>query len=78
MVAVKIYTTEWCGFCRAAKAFFKENKIAYREIRVDRDQKAAEEMIKKSGQTGVPVIDVRGKIIVGFDQSALKKALKIK
>ncbi len=78
MVAVKIYTTEWCGFCKAAKAFFKENKIAYREIAVDKDPKEAEKMIKLSGQAGVPVIDIGGKIIVGFDQAALKKALKIK
>ncbi|MBI4015435.1 MAG: NrdH-redoxin [Candidatus Aenigmarchaeota archaeon] len=78
MVAVKIYTTEWCGFCKAAKAFFKENKIVYREIRVDKDTKSAEDMIKKSGQTGVPVIEIGGKIIVGFDQPALKKALKLK
>ena len=75
---MKIYTTEWCGFCRAAKAFFKENGVKYREVAVDKDRKAAEEMIKKSGQTGVPVIEVGGKIIVGFDQAALRKALKLK
>ncbi len=75
---VKIYTTTWCVFCKAAKEFFKENKVPYTEVNVENDPKAAEEMIEKSGQMGVPVIDIGGKIIVGFDLEAIKKALGLK
>ena len=57
------------------KEFFKQNKINYKEIDVGSSTKAAQEMIKKSGQMGVPVTDINGKIIVGFDKSALKKVL---
>ena len=60
------------------KDFLKENNIKFKEIDVSSDQKAAQEMIKKSGQLGVPVIDIDGTIIVGFNKLALKQALDIK
>ncbi len=75
---VKIFTTPTCPWCMRTKEFFKSNNIKYKEINVVEDQKAAEEMVKKSGQRGVPVIDINGQIIVGFDEPALKKALHIK
>lgn len=75
---VKIYTTTHCVYCGMAKEFFKKNDIKYTEINVEEDDKAAEEMIEKSGQMGVPVIDVDGKIIVGFNRPALEKALHLK
>ncbi|MDI6721518.1 MAG: Uxx-star family glutaredoxin-like (seleno)protein [Candidatus Aenigmarchaeota archaeon] len=75
---VTIYTTSTCHFCKLAKEFFQQNSVKYKEINVEDDEKAAEEMIEKSGQMGVPVIDIDGKIIVGFDRSAIKKALGIK
>ncbi|MBI4451349.1 glutaredoxin family protein [Candidatus Woesearchaeota archaeon] len=74
---VTIYTTPTCPYCHQAKEFFKENKVAFKEVNVAADRKAAEDMIEKSGQMGVPVIDVGGQIIVGFDKAALKKALKL-
>ncbi len=74
---VKIYTTKFCPWCQRAKGFFKENRVKYKEIDVGSDLKAAKEMIEKSGQQGVPVIEVDKKIIVGFDESALRKAIKI-
>ena len=77
MAKVKIYTTTMCGFCKSEKEFLKQNNVEFEEINVEKDQKAAEEMIKKSGQTGVPVTEVNGKIIVGFDKDALKKELKL-
>ncbi len=77
-MAVKIYTTPTCPWCKKTKEFFKENKIKFTEINVASNQKAAKEMIDKSGQTGVPVIDVNGTLIVGFDESKLRKALKLK
>ena len=72
---VTIYTTPTCVYCKMAKAFFVEHNIAYSEKNVATDDAAREDMIKKSGQLGVPVIDVNGTIIVGFDQRALQKSL---
>lgn len=60
------------------KDFLAEHKIKFRDIDVGKDQKAADEMLKKSGQMGVPVIDIDGKIIVGFDQDAIAEALRKK
>jgi len=60
------------------KEFLKKNKIDFEEIDVSKDQKAAQEMIEKTGQMGVPVIDVDGKIIVGYNVTILKEALKLK
>lgn len=75
--SVTIYSTPTCVYCRLAKQFFAENNISFAEIDVAEDSLAAQKMIKLSGQSGVPVIDVDGKIIVGFDKPALKKLLKI-
>lgn len=75
-MAVTIYTTTTCPYCRMAKEFFKKNDVKYTEINVEKDPKAAEEMIEKSGQMGVPVIDINGKVIVGFDKNAIERALK--
>ena len=74
---VKVYSTPTCPYCEMAKAFLKENSIKFEEINVAGNQKAAIEMIEKSGQSGVPVIDIDGRIIIGFNKPALKKALNI-
>ena len=58
-----------------AKEFLKQNNVSYEEVNVAADPRRADEMIEKSGQTGVPVIDIDGKIIVGFDKRAMKDAL---
>lgn len=81
MSGIKIYTTSTCPFCRAAKEFFKANNIAYEEHDVVVDEKARNEMMEKSKQMGVPVIDINGKIFVGFGPSTkeqIKKELNIK
>lgn len=75
---VKVYSTPTCPYCHAAKDFLKENNIEFKDIDVSKDHDSAQEMIEKSGQMGVPVIDINGTIIVGFDKAAMKKALKIK
>lgn len=75
---VKVYSTPTCPYCDMAKKFLKENKVEFENIDVSRDEKAAEEMVEKSGQMGVPVLEINGEIIVGFDKEAMKKALKIK
>ncbi|MEW6222898.1 MAG: glutaredoxin family protein [Candidatus Hadarchaeota archaeon] len=74
---VVVYTTPTCPFCMMAKDFLKNNKVDYMEINVAEDRKAVMEMMKKSGQMGVPVLDIGGEIVVGFDRDAIKKALKI-
>ena len=75
---VKIYTIPTCPWCMKTKEFLKENKIKFTDINVASDKKAAKEMIKKSGQMGVPVIEIDKQLIVGFDEEKLKKALKLK
>lgn len=78
MAKVKIYSTPTCPWCKKTKEFLKENKVKFTDFDVSSDRKAAKEMIEKSGQRGVPVIDIDGEIISGYNESALKKALKIK
>ena len=77
-MVVKVYSTTWCPWCNMAKKFLKQNNIAFEDINVEEDVNAAREMIQKSGQTGVPVLDINGKIIIGFDREAIKKALNLK
>ena len=77
MPKVKVYSTPTCPWCHRAKEFLDELKVEYDDINVVEDQKAAEEMVNKSGQRGVPVIDIDGEIIVGFNPDAIKKALKM-
>lgn len=74
-MTIKIYTTPTCPWCKKAKEFLKKNKIKYTAIDVSLNQKAAQEMFKKSKQMGVPVLDINGKIIVGFDPEGISKAL---
>lgn len=77
MSKVTIYTTPTCHFCDMAKKFFKENNVKYESVDVTKDPMKAQEMIEKSGQMGVPVIDVDGEIVIGFMKERLKKLLKI-
>jgi len=76
-MVVKVYSTPICPYCNMAKDFLKENNIEFEEVNVAEDPSKAQELVEKSGQTGVPVIDVEGKIIVGFDKEALKQALNL-
>ncbi|MBI4088125.1 glutathione S-transferase N-terminal domain-containing protein [Candidatus Kaiserbacteria bacterium] len=78
MSKVTIYTTPTCVYCKRTKAFFGEHNVAYTEKDVASDSAAREEMIKKSEQMGVPVIDIDGAIVVGFDQPKLAELLEIK
>ena len=77
IMSVKIYTTNHCPYCVMAKEFFKKNDVAYTEINVEEDEAAAEEMIEKSGQMGVPVIVIGDKLTVGFDQERLQELLAV-
>lgn len=75
--SVTIFTTPSCVYCKMAKEFFKKNNVSYEERDVAADAAAREEMVKKSGQFGVPVIEANGTIIIGFDQQRLKRAFGI-
>ncbi|MBI2645111.1 glutathione S-transferase N-terminal domain-containing protein [Candidatus Uhrbacteria bacterium] len=77
MPNITIYSTPTCGYCKMAKAFFKENNIAYEEKDVAVDLAARKEMVDKTNQMGVPVINIDGTYIIGFDKTQIKKLLGI-
>jgi glutaredoxin 3 len=72
---VTVYSTPTCPYCIRAKQFLKDNNIAFTNFDVGSDQAKAQEMMKKSGQMGVPVIDIDGTIIVGFDKEKITASL---
>ena len=72
---VKIYSTPICPYCARAKQFLKDNNIEFDDIDVSADQSKTQEMVQKTGQMGVPVLDIDGEIIVGFDKDKIKVAL---
>jgi len=74
---VTVYTTPTCSWCTTIKRHLQENGIQYREVNVAADQKAAEEMVRKSGQQGVPQTEINGQIIVGFDKTRINSLLGI-
>lgn len=78
MKKITIYTTPTCSYCKMTKAFFKEHDVQYEEHDVSQDMEAQEKMLKLSGQMGVPVIDVDGTIIIGFNQTKLTELIGIK
>jgi len=75
---VTVYSTQTCPWCKKVKAFLTENKVKFSEKDVGSDTKAAQDMIKKSGQQGVPVTIIDGNIVVGFDEVKFKKLLNLK
>lgn len=75
---ITIYSTPTCSFCNAAKQYLKSQDIEYTDIDVSQDIEAATQMVEKSGQMGVPVIDIDGDIIVGFYKPQLEAVLKQK
>jgi glutaredoxin 3 len=75
MAKITIYSTPSCVYCKMAKEFFAKNNVAYEEFNVGSDLKAREEMVAKSHQLGVPVIDIDGTIVVGFDQKKVEELL---
>ena len=73
--SVKVYGTSTCPWCMRVKQFLKENNIEFQNLDVSGDQLAADEMMAKTGQMGVPVLDIDGEIIIGFDKEKIKLAL---
>lgn len=75
-MAVIVYSTPTCSYCNMVKDYFKKQRVPFTDYNVAQNLAKADEMVKKSGQMGVPVVDIHGKIIVGFNQSEIDKALK--
>ena len=75
---VVMFSTPTCSFCNMAKSYFREKGIQFTDIDVSRDQAAARDMVRRSGQMGVPVIDIGGKIVVGFNRPQINTLLGIK
>ncbi len=75
-MSVAVYSTPSCPYCTMVKNFLRERGVPYEDYDVSRDQRRAEEMVRKSGQMGVPVVDVNGRILVGYRPADLENALK--
>ena len=74
---IMIYSTPSCTFCTMAKNFLKEHNVAFEEYNVATDLEKRKEMIQKTGQMGVPVIDVDGSVMIGFDKTILAKKVGV-
>jgi glutaredoxin-like YruB-family protein len=75
---ITIYSADWCAFCHAAKDYLDKLGVAYTEKNVEQDQAYAQEAVEKSQQMGIPVLDIDGTIIIGFDRPRIDAALKDK
>ena len=74
---IKVYSTPTCPYCVEAKNYFKDKKVPFEDIDVSQDHDAAEEMVKISGQMGVPVILIDEKVIIGFEKPTIEKLLSM-
>lgn len=74
--SITVYGAEWCGFCHMVKRYLDDKKVSYDYIDVDKDPAKGMEAVEKSGQRGIPVTDIDGEIIVGFDRPRIDSALK--
>jgi glutaredoxin-like YruB-family protein len=74
---VIVFSTPTCSFCNMAKKYFREKSIRFRDVDVSRDPAAARDMVRRSGQQGVPVIDIGGRIVIGFDRVKIDKYLNL-
>ena len=75
---IKLYSTPTCPYCVTLKKFLEEKKVDFEYIDVSQNEQALKEMIDKSGQIGVPVSDINGEIVVGFDRDKIMSLLNIK
>ena len=78
MKKVKIYTAPGCPFCMVAKDYLKERGIDFEEIDVSKNEKAVQELIEKTGHLGVPILEIDGEIVIGFDKEKIDKILNLK
>lgn len=78
MPEIKVYSTPGCPYCYTLKAFLDERGFQYEDIDVAENAQARQEMVQKSGQLGVPVVEIDGQIIIGFDRERISQILDIK
>jgi glutaredoxin 3 len=74
-MTINVYSTQTCHYCTLVKNYLREKNVRFNEYDVGRDQRRADEMVRKSGQMGVPVVDINGRIIVGFNKPEIDRAL---
>ncbi len=77
MSKVVLFSTSMCSWCRRAKRYFKEHRVPFKEVDVESDPKAARDIVRKTGQTGVPVIKIGNRWIVGFDKERIARELHL-
>lgn len=77
-MTIKVYSTPTCPYCVTLKNYLKGRNFEFEDIDVSKDENAMEEMIKNSGQIGVPIVDIDGEIVIGFDKERINQLLKIK
>jgi len=75
MIKIKIYSTPFCVYCKIAKDFFDKKGLVYEEVDVSVDEKAAQEMVARTNQMGVPVIEIGEEVVIGFNKSQIEKIL---
>ncbi|MFN2136740.1 MAG: glutaredoxin family protein [Candidatus Promineifilaceae bacterium] len=75
---VIVFSTPTCSYCNMAKQYFRRNKIRFKDVDVSKDPAAARDLVRRTGQMGVPVIDINGKVIVGFNKPEINRLLDIK
>ena len=75
---VIVFTAPTCSFCRATKQYFRQQGIRFKEVDVSRDPRAARDIVRRTGQQGVPVIQIGGKFVVGFDRPKIDKLLGLR
>lgn len=78
MSQVTVYSTPTCPWCHAVKRYLRQRGVPFRDVDVSRNRREAERMVHKSGQTGVPVVEINGQIIVGFDRARIDRALGLR
>jgi glutaredoxin 3 len=77
MPKVVLFSTSMCSWCRRAKRYFREHRVPFKEVDVERDPKVAQDIARKTGQRGVPVIKIGNRWIVGFDKERIEKELRL-
>ena len=75
---VKVYSTPTCPYCSMVKKFLDDNSISYQDVNVAEDREALDDIVNRSGKMGVPVIDIDGELVVGYNQVQLKEKLELK
>lgn len=72
---VIVYSADWCAFCKMAKGYLVSKNVPFKEVDVERDHDAARELVSKTGQAGIPVLEIGEEVIIGFDRLRIDEAI---